>query len=318
MIAARRSAERYRSTLQEPDTMSSCSFSGLKHAASILLAVLAVAAFVPAAMADARVDSILEMSETVRRAGRPADALRILDLAEPLIRATASPVERARLRLQRATCAQSLSRLAVDAVDRSVEELRAILGAAESLRDARLVADVRDQLGLAIYTRNFRQSDLADARQLFEQALQARRSFDDRRGIAESLFHIGLTWENKKDPSAEELRRARESHSEALKIAAAGGFDIEASYAVRHLAGHQQDAGDLDGALKGFERSLDLRLRAGYHIYLAPALLTVGDVWKAKGNPAKAREYYDRALAEAQRLGATRFQDSARAALESL
>jgi hypothetical protein len=58
-------------------------------------------------------------------------------------------------------------------------------------------------------------------------------------------------------------RRARALHEEALAIAEAGGFDVEASYAVRNLAGHKQDAGDLDGALAGFERSLALREKAG-------------------------------------------------------
>jgi tetratricopeptide (TPR) repeat protein len=222
------------------------------------------------------------------------------------------------MRLQRARCAFSRGRLAGDPADAAVQDLRAILQAAEPLQDGPLIADIRDQLGLAIYTRDFRKTSLVEPRRLFEQALEARRAFADRRGVAESLFHVGLTWENKQDASAEELRRARASHEEALAIAEAGGFDIEASYAVRHLSGHKQDAGDLDGALAGFERSLALRTRAGYHIYLAPALLTVGDVWKAKGDALKARGFYERALAEANRLKAPSFQDSAREALQSL
>ena len=286
--------------------------------ALIFLATLLFAAHASATSAASRVDTILDASETLRRAGRPEDALRTLVLAEPLISADASPVERLRLRQQRARCAQSSSRLYGSPDDAAIKDLRAILGTAESLRDARLIADVQDQLGLAIYSRDFRRTNLAESRQLFDQALRTRRSIKDQRGIAESLFHIGLTLENRKDPSEEELQRARESHEAALAIAEAGGFDIEASYAVRHLAGHELDAGDLDAALAGFERSLELRLRAGYHIYLAPALLAVGDVWKAKGNETKAREHFERALSEANRLGAKGFQDSAREALQSL
>jgi tetratricopeptide (TPR) repeat protein len=266
----------------------------------------------------ARMGALLEASETVRRAGRPDDAIQMIDLAEPLLAAELSPVQRVRLRLQRARGAFSLARLAGAPADPAVKELRAILQAAEPLQDAALIADVRDQLGLAIYSRDFRKSSLVEARRFFEQALEARRVLADRRGVAESLFHVGLTWENKKDASAEELRRARASHEEALSVAEAGGFDIEVSYAVRHLAGHKQDAGDLDGALAGFERSLALRTRAGYHIYLAPALLAVGDIWKAKGDAIKARGFYERALAEANRLKAASFQDSARKALQSL
>lgn len=288
------------------------------QSALIFLASLLFATYAPETRAQSRVATILDASETVRRAGRPADALRILALAEPLISPDASPVERVRLQLQRARCAQSNSGLIGGPASAAVEELHAILDAAEMLRDAKLIADVRDQLGLAIYSRDFRQTDMAEPRRLFEQSLRTRRSVDDRRGMAESLFHVGLTLENKKDPSAEELQRARASHEEALAIAEAGGFDIEASYAVRHLAGHKQDAGDLDGALAGFERSLELRMRAGYHIYLAPALLAVGDVWKAKGNKTKAREHFERALSEANRLGATSLQSAAKEALQSL
>ncbi len=288
----------------------------------VALAAVLLAAPVFAADTDPRaaagVSELLEASETVRRAGRPDDALQMIDLAEPLLAKDLSLVQRARMRLQRSRCAFSRARLAGAPADPAVQELRAILEAAEPLQDAALIADVRDQLGLAIYSRDFRANSLVEPRRLFEQALEARRALADRRAVAESLFHVGLTWENKKDPSAEELRRARARHEEALAVAEAGGFDIEASYAVRHLAGHKQDAGDLDGALAGFQRSLALRTKAGYHIYLAPALLAVGDLWKAKGNAIEARGFYERALAEANRLKAPSFQDSAREALRSL
>jgi tetratricopeptide (TPR) repeat protein len=268
--------------------------------------------------ATAGVHALVETSEAVRRAGRPDDAIRIIELAEPLYAVDGSAADRLRVRLQLARNAFSSGRLAGAPADPAVQELRALLLAAGPLHDGAFIADIRDQLGLAIYSRDFRKTDLAEPRHLFQQALDARRSSDDRRGVAESLFHVGLTWENKKDPSAEELGRARASHEAALKIAEAGGFDIEASYAVRHLAGHKQDAGDLDGALAGFERSLALRTRAGYRIYLAPALMAVGDIWKAKGDLTKARSFYERALAEATRLKAASFEDSAREALHSL
>jgi tetratricopeptide (TPR) repeat protein len=202
--------------------------------------------------------------------------------------------------------------------DANIAELRAVVLQAETLKSAQLLADARDQLGLAIYSRDFGKNDMDEPRRLFEQALDTRRKTGDVRGVAESLFHLGLTFEHKKDPSPEELRRAVASHEEALSIAEDRGFDVEASYAVRHLAYHRKDAGDLDAALTGFERSLMLRIRAGYQINLAPSLISIGEVWQDKGDVAKAREHYQRALAEANRLGARRFQDRARDALESL
>jgi tetratricopeptide (TPR) repeat protein len=265
-----------------------------------------------------RVGKLIEVSETVRRAGRPADALHILELAEPMVAEEATSIERARLRLQRARCNYYRTSLAGEPQDANIAELKALLMEAETLKSAWLLADVRDQLGLAIYSRDFGKNDMDEPRRLFEQALDTRRKTGDVRGVAESLFHLGLTFEHKKDPSPEELRRAVASHEEALSIAEDRGFDVEASYAVRHLAYHRKDAGDLDAALTGFERSLMLRIRAGYQINLAPSLISIGEVWQDKGDVAKAREHYQRALAEANRLGARRFQDRARDALESL
>jgi tetratricopeptide (TPR) repeat protein len=284
----------------------------------IVVAALLCAPASAETRAASRVDKLLELSESVRRAGRPADAAHILHEATPLIFAEATPVERGRLNLQLARCEYYEASLSGAPQDGNIRRLQAVLREAEILKDQRLLADVRDQLGLAIYSRDFRENAMEEPRRLFEQALEARRKLRDARGIAESLFHVGLTFENKKDPSPEELRRAVANHEEALSVATNAGFDIEASYAVRHLAGHKQDAGDLDAALAGFERSLMLRTRAGYQIYLAPALMAVGDVWKDKGNETKAREYYQRALTEADRLGAKRFQETARDALTTV
>jgi tetratricopeptide (TPR) repeat protein len=286
--------------------------------APVILAILLCVFGAAESRAASRVDRLLDQSESLRRAGRPADALHILKEANSLIFAEASPVERGRLHLQLARCAYYDASLAGAPQDGNIKRFQAVLREAEILEDERLLADARDQLGLAIYSRDFRKNGMEEPRRLFEQALDTRRKLRDQRGVAESLFHMGLTFENKKDPSPEELRRAVASHEEALLIAEGGGYDIEASYAVRHLAGHKQDAGDLDAALAGFERSLMLRTRAGYHIYLAPALMTIGDVWKDKGNMDKAREFYERALTEADRLGAQRFQESAKQALATV
>src|SRR5687768_7121100 len=78
----------------------------------------------------------------------------------------------------------------------------------------------------------------------------------------------------------------------------------------RDLAGGAH-AGDLDGALAGFARSLALREKAGYLIYLAPSLIAICAGWKDKGDPKKAREYFERARAEADRIGAARFRKMA-------
>jgi tetratricopeptide (TPR) repeat protein len=277
--------------------------------------------FVPLAIAaasepSAAVEAIVDRSEAARRAGRLDEAIRILDAGA--VPAGASPADTLRVRLQRARCVYYRGSLAGTSHDAVIEDLKRIAGEAGTVGSDALLEDAKDQLGLALYARDFRATDQAEARALFEQALASRRARGDRRGVAESLFHVALTWENKKEPTAEDKARSRALHEQSLAAAEAGGFDVEAAYAVRHLAGHKEDAGDLDGALAGFERSLALREKAGYTIYLAPSLLAVGDVWKAKGDPAKARGYFERARAEADRIGAARFRKMADDALRSL
>ncbi|HET9316160.1 MAG TPA: hypothetical protein VFQ51_11270 [Vicinamibacteria bacterium] len=280
-----------------------------------MLPLILAAVTVAAADSSPAVLALVERSEAARRAGRIDEALRIVEAGAPT---GASPADRLRLRLQRARCVYSRGSLAGTAHDAVIADLRAI--ASDAARDGtdRLLADTKDQLGLALYARDFRATDQAESRALFEDALALRRAADDRRGIAESLFHVALTWENRQAATPSDKARSRALHEESLAAAEAGGFDVEAAYAVRHLAGHKQDAGDLDGALAGFERSLALREKAGYAISLAPSLLAVGDVWKDKGDAAKARAFYERARVEADRIGSARFRRMADEALAAL
>ena len=272
-----------------------------------VLAVVALAA-APSPQPPDPVAQLVERAEAARHAGRLDDALRVLDQGAPEVLRHASPAGALRVRLQRARCTYYRSSLAGMPQDATIQELRQVVAQAEALADAVLLADARD----------FRKGDQAEARALFEQALAQRRAAPDTRRVAESLFHLGLTWENKQDPTAADKAKAVALHTESLALAEKAGLDVEAAYAVRHLAGHRQDAGDLDGALAGFERSLALREKAGYAIYYAPSLLAVGDVWKEKGDAAKARQYFERAKAEADRLGAARFRQMADEALKSL
>jgi tetratricopeptide (TPR) repeat protein len=166
--------------------------------------------------------------------------------------------------------------------------------------------------------KNFRASDHAESRALLESALAIRRRLDDRRGVAETLFHLGLTYEHPEDPTPAQTARAGELYREALAVAVAGGFDYEASYAERHLAGQADDAGDLTAAIAGFERSLELRRRAGATIVVPPALTALADVLVEAGDRTRARELYEESLRIARELGATRFAEEPAAALAKL
>lgn len=293
--------------------------------ARVAVGLLSVAVSVGASPNDAAarqgalVTALVDIAEADFRAGRLDEALRVLDGGAALVRrAEAAPGDLARLELQRAKSAYYQASLAGTPYDPAIGALQAALQRAQAAGGPALVAEAQDLLGLALYARGIGESAHDEARALLETALAARRKLADRRGESESLFHLGLTFENRKQPTAEHLKRAREYYEQALAVAKAGGFEIEASYAERHLAGQRQDAGDLDGALRGFQESLRLREASGYRIYVPPALMAVADVWKAKRDLGKARESYARALAEAERIGSARFREQARAALAEL
>jgi tetratricopeptide (TPR) repeat protein len=59
--------------------------------------------------------------------------------------------------------------------------------------------------------------------------------------------------------------------------------------------------------LRYLQESYDLREQAGAVALRSPALASIGDVYRRKGDYSRARDYGTRALAEAERLGASRF-----------
>lgn len=197
----------------------------------------------------------------------------------------------------------------------TVELTRSAVRSAEESGDDALAAEAHDLLALVLFGKNFRATDHAESRALLAKALEVRRRLEDRRGQAETLFHLGLTWEHPKDPTAEDYARARELYRESLALAYAGGFDYEASYGERHLAGQADEVGDLVGARAGFERSLALRRKAGATLVLSPAMTALADVLVKLGETERARHLYEEAVAVARSFGATRFQEEPEAAL---
>lgn len=252
-------------------------------------------------------------------AGRLDAAARALDAAAAEIDAAEpTPLARARLAVARGKLAQSRAFLAGPPHDEAIAALRAGLAAAEAAGDEALVATARDRLALALFARDFRASEHAEARALLDAALAARRGLDDQRGVAETLFHLGLTHEHRAEPGPADAARAAELYRESLAAAEAGGFGYEASYPVRHLAGLSEEGGDLAAALAGFERSLALRREAGATLVLAPALTALADNCAARGEPERARELYREALDVARRIGAVRFERDAAEGLAKL
>ncbi len=292
--------------------------------ALILLATLAPGAAVGEArtLADLRATwlrATVELAQRETLAGRLDRAAELTAAANAVLEgAELSAPDAAHLALAQAEITYYHTFLVGPPYDDAVAALRAALGAAELAGDAALLASARDALALALFSRDARASDHAEARALLSTALAQRRDHGDFRGVAESLFHLGLTHEHRENPGAGDIDRAKELYLESLAIAREHDHAYEASFAERHLAGIADERGDLAAARVGFERSLALRRMAGATLVLAPALTALADVLVRQGEPEVARTLLEEALAVAQRIGSPRFATAAEQGLMDL
>lgn len=290
----------------------------LRSVAAALLAPLAAsAALAVTPLSSAELAARRAHQELL--AGRLDSATQTLAAAEP--RPGAPPLmasDAARLSLSAAELTYYRAFLAGSPYDPAIAELREALALAQRAGGFGMIAEAQDLLALALYARDFDASAHPEARALLEAALATRRALPDPRGVAESLFHLGLTYEHRDHPTAADLVRARELYGESLAEATAHHHPYEASYAERHLAGLAEERGDLAAARAGFERSLALRRQAGATIVLPPALTALADVVAKQGDPARARELYLEAIRVAQAIGGARFEKAAREGLAAL
>lgn len=287
-----------------------------------LAATATAAAAAPPTAAERRsqwVAATAALSHDEILAGRPASAETLVRSMRVLAgKADTTTPDRARIELAAAELTYYRAFLAGPPYDKAIRELRAARRSAEQAADRALAAEAQDLLALALYSRDFRATDHAEARTLLAAALAARRQAGDVCGVAESLFHLGLTYEHRDHPTPADTARARELYRESLAASVAGGCPYEASYAERHLAAVAQEEGDLAAARAGFERSLALRREAGATLVVAPALNALGELLAAQGEIARARGLYEEAIAIARRIGSPRFELAALEGLDGL
>jgi tetratricopeptide (TPR) repeat protein len=240
--------------------------------------------------------------------GFPHEGLKVIEAILPLgRRSEVRAVDRASLAIKNGELEHYRASLAGTGQSQAVKLLRAALAAAESGSDESTIATAADLLGLVLYAQAFENGDFDAPVPYLDRALEIRRRIKDRRGIAETLFHLGLISQNRRNATENDRRRAQQFYLEALPIAREGGFKIEQSYLERHIAAEEEIKGNLDAALAGFEHSLALRQQAGYVIYLAPALLALGDVHEARGEKEKSVARYQEALDTARKIGSARY-----------
>ncbi len=176
---------------------------------------------------------------------------------------------------------------------------------AESAADRACLAKVLNLMGSILYAQAFANGNFEEPRSYFQHAFELRQQLADTQGMSESLFYVGLTYQNKDGRTEDDRAEGLKQFHKAQALAQAGGHKLEESYTARHIAAEHQEDGDLEEALIGFERSLTLREQIGYKVYQPSALLTIGHVYRARQELDRAISYYQKAYDLAVQMAQT-------------
>ena len=169
-------------------------------------------------------------------------------------------------------------------------ELEAAIGdverAAADRGDRGLEAFALSRRGLALhgeFLRDRSRGEPPGEMALFERALEIRRQIRDEPGVAESLFHVGLVHQVVRGDHG----TARPLFEQSYRLAT---DDITASYALRHIAFCDDDAGDAASAERRHGEALELRRRADWQAGIAAQLAALAELRARRGDREGAAE----------------------------
>src|SRR5262245_29634236 len=173
---------------------------------------------------------------------------------------------------------------------------------AKSAGDELVLSEARMQLARIDYAAAFETKDWKKPRAEFERVLAVREKLGDQRGISETLFYLGLTYEQDGQPDP-----AYERYTKALAIAEKRKDIILESYVRRHMAGIQEERGELDAARKNIDLEVELRKKGGFLVGVPFALRHKADFVAAHGpGKAEAVRLLEEAATLAGKCGSTR------------
>jgi tetratricopeptide (TPR) repeat protein len=265
------------------------------------------------------IDALCQLSEVYYYQGNLDTAVSLLESNLHILTAgKAAPEDRVRFQTQRGRMLYYQGAIADTDSETALPVLLESQKLAQSLEAGNWLAKVLDLLGMIFYSQAFSNGNFETPREYFKRALELHKQQDDRQGMCESLFHLGLTYQNKDDRTPEDRQEALTYFHQANELAQAGGFKLEESYLVRHIAAEHQEDGDWKKAQAGFERSLALREAIGYKIYQPTALLTLGQFHQIRQEPDRALIYYQRACDLAEQMKIVMYIVRAQVALGDL
>ncbi|MBL7995616.1 hypothetical protein JNM05_09615 [bacterium] len=173
-------------------------------------------------------------------------------------------------------------------------------------------SDILQLFGQLMYRDAFENGLFDRARAFFRRAFILRESLANPMLTSQSLFYIGLTFEQVDNPDS-----ASYFYKIAYTLASEHGFKVEQSDAARHLGGLAQSRKHSDEARAFYQESLLLRQEARYFIGVPYAMITLADLI-ATESPLQADSLYRLAIQVAERNRVWRAQINALIALGEL
>jgi len=204
-----------------------------------------------------------------------------------------------------------------DTLDERQNALELAMKNAEAAGDSSLLADVWAAKGFSIhiaYLDSDRREEPGEELDLFERAFQQRRTTGQTHAMAESHFFMGLFF----GVVRRNHKVALPYFEEAFRLAESVDDKIIASYAIRHIAFAHHANGDLKGARQDFEKSLQLREQAGFIPGVAMAWTALASLDDELGNTDQSIEGFENAEVIFETLGATKHLKQVKGELERL
>jgi tetratricopeptide (TPR) repeat protein len=251
------------------------------------------------------INALLDLAEAYLWEARFDDALQLLqsDMVD-LIMNESSLSEKIMRQIQLAKTLRFKCHLDGSSNDAVLELLHETEKSALALGEKGILADVLRLTGLVTYDQELWDTNLEKPHHYFKQALDLRKETNDRRGVAESLYDVGTTYQNKVDRTEEDIETAFEYFQESYSLAKQGGFMREKANTARHLGyifGNHK--GDLEKSLLYHQEFLDIHEKLGSKPYLAQAHTMVGFTYFALQEQDQALKHFESAKAIAQKIG---------------
>lgn len=253
------------------------------------------------------IQSICVISEAYLYEGKMDDSVNVLNIGEQLAEAKeVAPRDTMKLLLQHGKVLIMNYFLSNSGYDAMLSMVLRAKQAAKDAQDEQGKADALQLLGQVYYYQSLNNEvhEYERALEYFQQALDKRVALSDERGISESLFSIGLIYQNGNKPDNE---KAFDYYTRSFHIAEKYSYKLEASYAARHLASILAERDKPEQGLPYALRSLALREEIGFKRYLPPSHALVGEIYFAQHDLERTLFHNQRAYELAQEMNLPTF-----------